>query len=622
MCGISGIVSLYDENVDQQLLKDFTDIIAHRGPDDDGFFTENNLGLGHRRLSIIDLSHDGHQPMPYLDKYVIVYNGEVYNYVELRAELIQKGYTFKSKTDTEVILAAYDAWGEGCLDRFNGMWAFIIYDRTKNSIFCARDRFGVKPLYYTRLGNYFAIASEIKQFTTLPGWKAIANNARLLDFLILNVFDHTNETLFKDVFQLKGGHKLSVDLKSGRTEVAQWYDLRSKLTARANGSVPHTDKFYSLMKDSVSLRLRSDVKVGSCLSGGLDSSTIVCLVNELLKEQGKAEIQETVSSCFDEKKYDESHFIDVVVDKTKVKSHKVYPAFPELFEKLEKITWHQDNPIGSTSVFAQWNVFKTAKENNLTVMLDGQGADESLAGYHPFYDLRFKKLLSGLRFGEFVREVSAFKKMHRYSTGKVAKILTKMLLPQALLSSGVQNIRKKKYSWLKADYQFYNPFHNLRAKDIQDYSVMQLRQSSLPMLLHYEDRNSMAFSIESRVPFLDYRLVEFILNLEDHEKIDHGKTKAILRKSLKNVVPDKILTRYDKMGFVTPETVWFRSNTRLFEEKLSEALEYFKPIIDRDLLLKAFREADQDDLMMGSVYWRIIALGMWVKAFNVSIQHD
>jgi asparagine synthase (glutamine-hydrolysing) len=412
-----------------------------------------------------------------------------------------------------------------------------------------------------------------------------------------------------------------VDLQNNKWNVSRWYDLSKKISP-TNGSERNADTFLKLMKDSVNLRLRSDVKVGSCLSGGLDSSTIVCLVNELLKEKNKSEIQETVSSCFAEKQFDESTFIDVVVEKTKVKSHKVFPQFSELFSLLDKITWHQDNPIGSTSVFAQWNVFKTAKENQLIVMLDGQGADESLAGYHPFYDLRFKSLLSGLKFGQWWKEVRAFQKMHKHTNSHVAQLLLKTILPTGLLSSGVQHIRSKKYEWLKVPYQFYNPFHNLRARDIQQYSLMQLGQSSLPMLLHYEDRNSMAFSIESRVPFLDYRLVEFIVNLSDEEKINNGRTKFVLRKALKNIVPDKILTRYDKMGFVTPESVWVKNNAEFFEQKLSEALDLFTSIIDKNLFLHSFREAKQKDLLMGSIYWRIIALGVWVKTFNVSISND
>jgi asparagine synthase (glutamine-hydrolysing) len=309
MCGISGLIALNNENIEGVLIKKYTDIIAHRGPDDDGFFLEGSLALGHRRLSIIDLSKDGHQPMSYLEKYVIVYNGEVYNYLELREELIKLGYSFRSKTDTEVMLAAYDAWGEDCLNRFNGMWAFILYDRSKKTVFCARDRFGVKPMYYSQIGNLLCLGSEIKQFTVVPGWKAKANNKRLLDFLMLNVFDHTEETLFENVFQLKGGCKLVVDLQNNKWNVSRWYDLSKKIS-RTNGSERNADTFLKLMKDSVNLRLRSDVKVGSCLSGGLDSSTIVCLVNELLKEKNKSEIQETVSSCFAEKQFDESTFID------------------------------------------------------------------------------------------------------------------------------------------------------------------------------------------------------------------------------------------------------------------------------------------------------------------------
>jgi asparagine synthase (glutamine-hydrolysing) len=612
MCGISGIISLDKSPVPYDLIQKFNGMVAHRGPDDEGFLVQESIALGHRRLSILDLSKDGHQPMAFKDRYYIVYNGEIYNYVELKKELEGQGYVFRTKTDTEVILAAYDKWGKECLDRFNGMWAFAIYDCQQNELFCSRDRFGVKPFYYRVSNHQFSFASEIKQFTTLPDWEARVNSDRLIEFIALGRFDHSEETLFEGVQQLRPGHYLVLNIETGTHSIMNWYNLRNKI--KPLGDINYEKEFLKLMEDSVRLRLRSDVKVGSCLSGGLDSSTIVCLVNRILRASNQHEIQETVSSCFTDARYDEQHYIDIVTKAAEVKSNKVFPSYDNLFDKLDDITWQQDGPFGSSSIYAQWSVFKEARERGLIVMLDGQGADEQLAGYHPFFQVKFSGLLRSLKVSKLTRESLAFRKVHNMKPMQFLRLLGTSSLPKAVGNYLATRSMRKQFPWLKKKRTFKWFFE---ADTLQEFSIDQLTSLSLPMLLHYEDRNSMAFSVESRVPFLDYRLVEFILNLPDDLKVRDGITKYILRKSLTGILPSQITNRYDKMGFVTPEEKWIKENRSVFEEKLSSVADKLKTTIDKDNLLRKFREDFDRGIQIGSVYWRLISVDSWLTVFDI-----
>jgi asparagine synthase (glutamine-hydrolysing) len=619
MCGISGIINQLNQQVSLQELKGITDPIRHRGPDDEGYHAELNFGFGHRRLAILDLSADGHQPMPYLNRYVITYNGEVYNYLELKEELLQAGYHFKSKTDTEVILASYDRWGEQCVEKFNGMWAFAIYDRQNQQLFCSRDRFGVKPFYYVQMESKFAIGSEIKQFTGLQGWEALPNLPRLLDFFVYGVFNHTDQTLFQGVFQLKAGHNLLYDLREHQFKVQKWYHLPARLSRFTGTFAEATTRFQALFQDAVRLRLRSDVKVGSCLSGGLDSSSIVCSVHQLLKEKGDTSTQETVSSCFHQSKYDEQEFIDEVIAHTGVRSNKVFPEFDQLFQVLEDIVWHQDEPFGSTSIFAQWCVFKEAKKRNLIVMLDGQGADESLAGYPIYYEAFLISLSKKLRLGRLLEEWSEYKKLPFYSPALVGRRAIKCLLPGKIISRGRAMNTSHEFRFLRQKFRALQleGFTPKFFPDILQLSVDQLTLSHLPMLLHYEDRDSMAHSIEARVPFLDYRLVEFILSLPDEYKISRGKTKNILREALSALLPKKIKERKDKMAFVTPEGEWMEQNRNIFRDKLREAGTFFQDFIDGEALLDSFDQKSGNKLVIGSLYWRLIIMHAWALRFNV-----
>ncbi len=358
-----------------------------------GLSYEANVGFGHRRLSILDLTPNWHQPMCTKDeRYWITYNGEVYNYLEVRDELITLGHSFETDTDTEVILSAYQEWGIACQHRFNGMWAFAIYDRQEKTIFLSRDRFGIKPLYYwfSPEGDFY-FASEIKQFTVLPGWKAILNKERALDYLYFALTDHTEETLFAGVYLVPPSNFIFENiekLKSNRSKfkTEQWYTIKtedSKLSFE-EARKQFLDKF----KDSINLHLRADVSIGSALSGGLDSSSIVSYINVLLKQENKPELQKTFSSCSEDLRFDERIWMEEVVKETLVDGHYVYPKGEDVFKLTDKLIWFMDEPYQSQSAFLGYHVFEEAKKNNVIVLLNGQGADEYLSGYGKFRYIR------------------------------------------------------------------------------------------------------------------------------------------------------------------------------------------------------------------------------------------
>lgn len=671
MCGIIGIISA--KGIEAKMAMKMNDTLRHRGPDDEGytFFGQTDLvclgggdtpdisfksevpfrptgrigisgipqdaylAMGHRRLSIVDLSPCGHQPMSYTDRYWIVYNGEIYNHIELRAELESEGYGFVSHSDTEVILAAYDRWGVECFKRFNGMWAFALFDTAKQQLTLSRDRFGVKPLYYwVSTEGHAAFASEIKAFTVLPGWQARGNGQRIYDYLAWGVQDHTDETMFAGVFQLRPGYFAQWSLSSlnirhvvshpgERLPVDAWYTL-----APASFSGTFQDAAEGVRErlfESVKLRLRADVPVGSCLSGGLDSSAIVCIANQLLRRQKADDIQKTFSACSSVKRFDEREHVEAVVGYTGVKAHYIYPDLDELFSSLENIIWHQDEPFNSTSIFAQWSVFRLASESGVKVMLDGQGADEQLAGYHSF----FGPLLAGfMRHGaltSLLHEVRAIQNLHGYGVATIGKWLLSNLCPSLIIPGSALFGRIQAASaWLdcmKLGVEQVDPLRSLnaRATTVQKFSHAQLTRTNLQKLLHWEDRNSMAHSIESRVPFLDYRLVEYVLGLPDEYKIAAGTTKLVLREAMRGILPESIRMRMDKLGFVTPEEVWIReSKTELFRMKVYESVDQSNGVL-KPVVKQIFEEMISGKRRFNFFLWRIICFGVWQRKYNVVI---
>ena len=535
MCGI--FVSVGFENLPPQVI----DTVSHRGPDGRGwneFASPHGLVvLAHRRLAIVDLTEDGRQPMASEDqRYWITYNGEIYNYLELRETLEACGSIFKTQTDTEVLLQSYLRWGPDCLHKFNGMFAFVIWDNRDKKIFAARDRFGVKPLYYYRQGHNIAFASEIKQFKKIPGWQPKLNQDLAAFYTNQGYCDHRNDTLYQNVFQILPGHLATLD--DNNFSVSQWYRLNERISSLSLTEKQACAQFLELFEDSIRLRLRSDVAVGACLSGGLDSSSIVSMIRKVNPEM---EIN-TFSAVFPDEAVDESVYIDALVSSKKLTSHKNFPSMTQFLEDLDHILYHQDLPFPSTSIFAQWMTFQSARSHNVTVLLDGQGADESLLGY--------PGMLNSIIF-DYVRKFK-FKDLILFFKWQ------SQINHQSVRSTLLHAVQQRFFTAYKTLMSLKNKHVDQTLpslKSIQDVCLYYLSHH-FQSLLRYEDRNSMAFSTESRLPFLDYRLVEFILSLKVDQRFRKNQTKWVLRESMRGINIDEILSRKDKIGFATPEKNW------------------------------------------------------------------
>jgi len=650
MCGIAGIVNFH-EPLQPEAIRRMTDLLRHRGPNDEGFLAadvekgvgypllghESPLGgpaietfrepvsafLGHRRLSIIDLSASGHGPMGNEDGSVwITYNGEIYNYQDLRSELQSLGHRFQSRTDTEVVLHAYEAWGVGCLSRFNGMWAFGLLDLKSKRLFCARDRAGVKPFYYRYDGRSLCFASEIKPLLAANGFRIVPNDQLMADYLLSGFLDHTEETFFKGIYQLRPGNYLV--LENEQVRIQPYWDLEAK-EVHFDRDEEYEEHFQELLRDSIRLRLRSDVPLGTCLSGGLDSSTIVCLANQLMFNGGTidrtlvGERQKTFSSCSEIPDYDERPYIEEVVRQTGAEKNCVFPDVKNLFHDLTNLIRHQEEPFGSTSIYAQWCVMRLARERGVTVMLDGQGGDELLAGYPPAFYPHLRQIFKEARLLSLMEEIQGLWRRR--------KTLPDRLLMSALISaapSGLKTSLRKLTghgtNWMEEGFRKRYSRRLLSPRkfthDLDNYLYQIFRETILPSLLHYEDRNSMAFSIEARLPFLDYRLVEFAFGLPAEQKIRGGVSKAILRNSMRGVLPEAVRTRKDKMGFVTPEAIWFRTVLKntvteiIASESFSER-GYFNV---REVK-ESFRRHCEGKINISATIWRWVNLELWCRTF-------
>jgi asparagine synthase (glutamine-hydrolysing) len=616
MCGICGIVSFSKDEVQELKIRNMMRIMKHRGPDDEGTFISGNIGLGFVRLSIIDLSPAGHQPMFSSDsRYVIVFNGEIYNFIELREELKNLGHTFRTSTDTEVLLESYIEWGEACLDHFNGMWAFVIYDKEEGNLFAARDRFGVKPFYYVQTDEFLAFASEIPPLLQLLPGKPTPDYQSIYDYLVFNRTDHTERTFFSQVKKLQHGHCLSLPVcqppsgGSGGCLIKKWYDLPSRISLSKGISDPA--EFRELLSSSISLRLRSDVPVGVCLSGGLDSSSIVSI---LVKEFSLEKVKSFSAVYSGGQRCDESEFIKKL-DYVSLEKYFISPSAESFLNDLENFIISHAEPIPGTSPYAQFQVMKLAK-GNVVVTLDGQGADEELAGYHYFFGVYFKQLLRKGQLVSFVNEVFRYLKLHRSTLG--LKSLIFFIVPAPIKTF----IRQREKRFLRKE--FLNRFKSSKILEEGLYDSGSVSEAlldhfeyKLEHLLKWEDRNSMRFSIEARVPFLDYRLVEKILATETSEIIGGGTTKVILREAMKGLLPEEIRLRKDKIGFETPQDAWFRkAEWQVFILGLLNSPSFrSRNIIDRDIALGLYNEHLIGKKNISKEIWKWINLELWFRYF-------
>lgn len=568
MCGIAGIWNWNEPLMAKNNIKNMTDVIAHRGPDGEGFWHSNDncLSLGHRRLSIIDLSAKGNQPMHYLNKYVITFNGEIYNYVELQEVLKNKGYTFESQSDTEVVMAAFDHWGTECLKQFDGMFAFAIYNKEKDELFCARDRFGEKPFFYYHDNNKFFFASEMKALWA-GGIHRNINNHSVYLYLNYNLHENpinASQTFFNDIYKLKSGYYFT--LKKGQPIIQKQYWKINPFDINTSISFDEAcAKFRELFFTSVNRRLRSDVSVGTSLSGGLDSSSVVLAIDKLIAD--KKNPQKTFSARFKNSDLDEGYFMSKVVEGKNIEHYCTYPDHLQMINQLPKIMYHQEEPFSTASIYAQWEVFKLAKQEEVVVLLDGQGADEYLAGYTHFFVPYFReKYLQG---GKKALQ-KAIRESKENNIFEENLVLDKFFKIESHFPALFNNLRNIKHKFLGVTFDkiihqnLICEYNNQKAPfttptSLNDSLFQYTFNSGLEKLLRFADRNSMAFSREVRLPFLSHEIVEFVFSLPSDYKIHQGWTKSVLRYGLKDILPSEITWRKNKLGFQPPQIQWLNS---------------------------------------------------------------
>jgi asparagine synthase (glutamine-hydrolysing) len=608
MCGINGIVNLDNDQVSEREIKQMMSLQKHRGPDDEGIFVENNTGLGFVRLSILDLTTAGHQPMESQNKrYVIVFNGEIFNYLELKKELESKNYIFKTNTDTEVLLACYQEWGEDCLHKLNGMWSIAIYDKENQSLFAARDRYGIKPFYYILNRDKFIFASELPPLLSQLNEKPTENKQVIFEYLAYNRTDQTEQTFFNEIKKLQHGHCLSI--KDGNVVIKKWYHIEERV--KSAKPFQSAAEFHELFSDAIELRLRSDVPVGVCLSGGLDSSAITAM---LYKKYERKDLNTFSAVYKDGETGDEKEFIHEFKDDLQ-NMHYITPTADTLMQDLDSFIVTHAEPIPSTGPYAQFKVMELAQKH-VVVTLDGQGADEMLSGYHYFFGFFFKDLTKRGRFFLLIREILAYLKNHKSTYG--LKTFVYFLLPSKLKTKA----RVKQRGYLNKDYVTKHGkggsiVDNLYASKSLQQALINHFNYKLEHLLKWEDRNSMHFSLEARVPFLDYRLVERMLNTTGEHVIKNGTTKAILREAMKGIVPEKIRIRSDKVGFDTPQDKWFRRED--FQKMIGDIIlsESFKSrgIFNVDEVKSLYKKHIRGDINIAKDIWKWINLELWYRKY-------
>lgn len=585
MCGLSAWIS--EEIINETQFINYNNSIVHRGPDSSGAlfekFEDKYLAIGHRRLSIIDLENSANQPMVY-NSYTIIFNGEIYNYLELKEELSRKGVVFRTHSDTEVLLHSFIEFGPDCLNQLNGMFSFLIYDSLQGKVFFARDRFGIKPLYYYRDKLTLYFASEIKQFITLKGFKTIANINAIGNFVDNRYLDYSEETFFRNVYQVRPGEAGFVDLASFHFIKYKWYNLEDSIIRKDYN-------FKTLFEQSIVYRLRSDVEVGSCLSGGIDSNSIVFVADKKYSDSNEYSIQ-TFTSCFEDLRFDERELVNITKSQTRIKPHFLFPNNRDFFKDIKELTYYHDEPIWSASIYAQSCVFKSAKKAGVKVMLDGQGADEVFCGYsNSFYPTYFYSL----------NLFSQLKEIFKGNLKALRLFVKKYLLKEnshkqtSVLETEYDNRFKNEFTSLKEHTQHFINYH-------------------LPALLHYEDRNSMRHSIESRLPFLDYLLVEMGFNIPDYQKIGRGEGKKIIRESMHGIIPDQILLNKVKKGFVTPQIVWMNENRNDIIKSIKSLYHY--KIFKEDSIEQLLSDFELGSYNLGLIF-RLYSLSIWMEVFKI-----
>ncbi len=613
MCGIAGFYGFRDDN----LIKKFSHELAHRGPDGEGYDIDAKVTLLNRRLAIIDRA-TGDQPIFNEDKTIsIVFVGEIYNYRELTALLKKAGHVFSTKSDTEMVVHSYEEWGEKSFDKFNGMFTFALYDKKKKKLILARDHFGIKPLYYSCLDTLrvselkIIFSSEIKPLIYSGLIKKKPNDRVIYRYLKNRIHDDGRETFFSGIYRLLPGEMLIINNSGFR--IQSYTNIQNELLdSKGNKKVgkKEVEKFKAKLYEAIKLRLISEVSVGSCLSGGLDSSTVVAVVNKLLKDKVKeaesvGKIQRTFSAIFPNQSNDEEKYIDSVIEKVNhLKSYKIEPRPEEFFKELEDFVKTQEEPTISTGPYAQYKVMELA-HGKITVALDGQGSDEMLAGYLPYYFVYLQQLYLQKKYALLLKEsLNSMDVLVKYSWDKLLKVIgvKSTVNPLELLN---QNFAAR-YSTEK----FLLTNSNLKKRLVED-----IFKNSLQPLLRYEDKNAMHFSIEGRVPFLDFNLLRYLFSLDDTAIIKNGWNKYILRESTKDILPPLVSKRRNKIGFTTPEYEWFmRMKNKIYSLFLSESFAKRK-YFNQPQVLESFQQFIAGKVDDTLIFWRLVNVEIWLRVF-------
>lgn len=634
MCGILGLYTTQTPVEFEQRINAALHSILHRGPDEQAIeqysVADGTLVFGHARLSIIDLSLGGRQPKQSDDgRFTLIFNGEIYNYKELRQELQSMGYGFHTNSDTEVLLTCWKVWGERSLHKLCGMFAFTIVDRQDKTLTCVRDAFGIKPFFYQLDDQGFKFASEITALLKLSTTKPQLNYQKAYDYLANDSYDDSQETFLTGIYHLLPGQLLRLDLeeiskavkerKSNSISIAPLPWWRPGIAERTDlNFVQAAEQLREMFLANVRLHLRSDVPLGAALSGGIDSSAVVCAMR---KQEPDLPIQ-TFSYVAKGFSVDEENWIDLVNSHIGAIPHKVFVAPEDLARDIDDLILAQGEPFGGTSIYAQYRVFKLAKENGIIVTLDGQGADELLAGYHGYPEARMRSLIERGEMRELVRFVQGWSRWPGRSLPVGIRSAIKQFMPKNMVRTLQRKKNVSSFTWLDSNVLHelgVNLYDDTDSEDLYangrrlaDALRAALNGKGLAALLRHGDRNSMRWSIESRVPFLTQDMAEFVLSLPEHYLISaQGETKHIFRAAMRGIVPDVILNRKDKIGFATPEHDLLRmlGDRALSWTESADNVPFLRPAVIRDLLQKVIN----GDLPFQLQYWRLLNFCRWLS---------
>jgi len=615
MCGIAGIIQTYATRFTPEHLKKMTDALAHRGPEGEGLWQNDSVNalLGHRRLSIIDLSESAAQPMHYMGRYTIIHNGEIYNYIELKNELKQEGYAFRTQSDTEVIAAAFDYWQEDCVDHFDGMFAFAIWDEVEKELFAARDRFGEKPFFYYFDGTTLLFASEMKALWT-AGIKKLPNLQLLFNFITIGYTDNPSrpeETFYTNISKLPPASSLLFTMGSGELVIEKYWDLDTAVNNKSISDKDAIEQFNELFSNSVKRRLRSDVAIGFSLSGGLDSSSVVATVHNsnILSYAPQA-----FTAVFPGYEKDESLYSAQVANRFSLQQHTTSVSSDDMLDEWEKLCYHQEEPFGSASIYAQYKVYSLAARHPIKVLLDGQGADETLAGYHKYYKWYWQELFVRRRLFKS-GELKAARKLGINEEFGLKNIIAALFPDLASVVLERQYLlRALKHEDLHRDFvrqqsreAYYTTPEYFNLNGALHFNTVI---HGLEELLRYADRNSMAFGCEVRLPFLDHELVSFLFSLSSNFKIRDGWTKWLLRKSMQDRLPNEIVWRRDKVGFEPPQQQWMQEKRlqdaiRKARNKLVNHQILDERVLDKPITALSSHAANNYD-------WRYLSAASWL----------